>query len=137
MFTTKKKIAKYEPLTDSKGHLRGHVAIDQFNAQECNIGFNGFPANDITLLSRASSENEYNLIISRLQEIQLDNPDNSNKTDKQIILDIMPSWIQSPSEIDKFMDYYNRIHPDTPMVRDDISVVEKSESNDNVSNKES
>ena len=89
--------------------------IDQFPSQEFNKGSNGWPANDITLLARATSQKEYEMILARMQEIKIDQPDNSKKSDKQIVSEIMPSWVQSPAEIDRFMEYYNSLHPNEPI----------------------
>lgn len=89
--------------------------VDQFSSQDFNRSFvSNLPANDITLLSRATSQREFDLVLSRLNEIRLNQPDNSKKSDKQIVSEIMPSWVQSPSEIERFMDYYNSLHPNQP-----------------------
>lgn len=85
--------------------------IDQFNSEDFNLSSNGFPANDITLLLRASTQKEFDLIASRLQEIKVSQPDNKGKSDKQLVAELMPSWIQFPAEIDRFMDYFNGLHP--------------------------
>lgn len=87
------------------------IPVDQFNSQEFNLGLNGLPASDITLLARAQSIKEYELILSRLQEVRTKNPNNKGKSDKQIIGEMMPSWVQTPAEIDKFVDWYNASHP--------------------------
>lgn len=81
------------------------VAIDQYPSEDFNIGFSGRPANDLTLLERAQSMSEVQLVLSRLQQYKANNP-NVDKTDKEIIAEIVPRWVQSPSEIDRFMDYY-------------------------------
>lgn len=96
---------------DSDGNDPYEIYIDQFPSQDFNRGANGFPANDLTLLSRATSSREYEMILARLKEVQLQQPDNSKKTNKQIISEIMPSWVQTPSEIDKFMDWFNNMNP--------------------------
>lgn len=109
------------------------VPIDQFNSQSFNIGSNGLPANDITLLMRAQNVREYEVILNRLQEVRVKNPNNKGKTDKQIIGEMMPSWVQTPAEIDKFMNWYNQTHEisfsdsvQTDSVADKPSVVGES-----------
>lgn len=96
---------------DCDGNDPLQVYIDQFPSQDFNRGANGLPASDITLLSRATSSREYDMILARLKEVQLQQSDNSKKTNIQIISEIMPSWVQTPSEIDKFMDWYNTMNP--------------------------
>lgn len=102
--------------------------VDQFSSQDFNRSFvSNLPANDITLLSRATSQREFDMVLSRLNEIRLNQPDNSKKSDKQIVSEIMPSWVQSPSEIERFMDYYNSLHPNQPAfepVTDQVSKVD-------------
>ena len=102
---------RFSGLLDEHGNRRFVRPIDQFNSQSFNVGFNGLPANDITLLARAQSLKEYEVILSRLQEVKSSGVNNKGKTDKQIIGEMMPSWVQSPAEIDKFMSWYNDTHP--------------------------
>lgn len=96
---------------DKNERFIGAVPIDQFNSQSFNLGANGLPACDITLLARSTSMNDYAVILQRLQENKVKNPDNKGKTDAQIIGEMMPSWVQTPSEIDRFVDWYNSTHP--------------------------
>ena len=95
--------------------------VDQFPAQEFNKGANGFPANDITLLSRATNTKEAEIIIQRLEEVKVDNPDNSGKSDVQILKEIVPSWVNTPYLLDQFVQYYNSTHP-IPLSTDDTFV---------------
>lgn len=108
--------------------------VDQFSSQEFNRSFvTNLPANDITLLARATSQREYDMILSRLQEVRINQPDNSKKSDKQIVSEIMPSWVQSPSEIERFMDYYNSLHPNQPAFEpaaDQVSKVDDTSASD-------
>lgn len=106
------KVPVYQ-LRDENGELVKR-AIDQFYAQEFCIGPNGFPESDITLLMRATTQKEYEMIAARLQEIKKTNPDNSKKSDKQIISEIWPRGFQTPSEIDSFMEYFNQTHTVEP-----------------------
>lgn len=102
-------------LKDKDGFNVHSRPVDQFSSQDFNRSFvSKLPANDITLLSRATSQREYDMILSRLTEVRVNQPDNSKKSDKQIVSEIMPSWVQSPSEIERFMDYYNSLHPNQP-----------------------
>lgn len=99
---------------DAFGNCLNVFAVDQFASQSFNRGFNGLPASDITLLARAQSIVEYDMILSRLKEMKPDNAP-SGLTDKQYLSRLIPNWVQWPSEIDHFMDYYNQLHPGTPL----------------------
>lgn len=81
------------------------VPVDQYAAQDFNRGVNGLPANDLTLLERAQSLAEAQLVASRLQELKL-NTDMSDLPDREIVARIRPTWCQTPAEIDRFLDYY-------------------------------
>lgn len=95
-----KKTKKYiEPV------LAVMLPVDQYPAQDFNKGLNGLPANDLTLLERAQSAQEVELILSRLQELRSQSK-NVGKSDAELICEIVPRWVQTPSEIDKFMEYY-------------------------------
>lgn len=106
-----RKVFIPDVILDCDGNDPLQIYIDQFPSQDFNRGANGLPASDITLLSRATSSREYEMILARLKEVQLQQPDNSKKTNKQIISEIMPSWVQTPSEIDRFMDWFNTVNP--------------------------
>lgn len=115
-------------LKDKDGFLVFARPVDQFSSQDFNRSFvTNLPANDITLLSRATSQREYDMILSRLTEVRVNQPDNSKKSDKQIVSEIMPSWVQSPSEIERFMDYYNSLHPNQPAFEPANDQVSKSD----------
>lgn len=81
------------------------VPIDQYASQDFNRGFNGLPANDLTLLERAQTLAEAQLVASRLSEIR-STSDLSDLSDREIVARIKPAWVQTPAEIDRFMDYY-------------------------------
>lgn len=113
-------------LKDKDGFLVYARPVDQFSSQDFNRSFvSNLPANDITLLSRATSQREFDMVLSRLQEVRINQPDNSKKSDKQIVSEIMPSWVQSPSEIERFMDYYNSLHPNSPAFEPAVDQVSK------------
>lgn len=105
----KKRLTPVNETKNQDGVMVYVKPIDQFNSQEFNL-VNGLPASDLTLLSRASSKADYELILSRLQEIKSENI-NKDKSDKQIISEMMPAWVQTPAQIDRFVEYYNRTHP--------------------------
>ena len=132
MFRKYVKRSHFVRLKDSDGNLALVRPIDQFNAKPFNYGANGLPASDITLLARATSQKEFELVLSRLREIRVSQPDNSKKSDRQIALEIMPSWVQTPSEVSNFIDYMKAVSPNAVStssikdVKDVETEVEKS-----------
>lgn len=97
---------------DKDGNLIGARVVDQFPAQDFNIGANGFVSNDISVLARAQSEQEFQLILNRLKEYKVNNPDTSGLTDREIIQRfLIPANIQSPAEIERYVNWYNRLFP--------------------------
>ena len=96
---------------DEDGNIKDSFVVDQFPGKEFCIGEFGFPLSDIALIEKAQTQKEFELLASRLQEIDVPKIDNSKKSDQDIIKNLMPAWVQSPSEIAKFADYYNELNP--------------------------
>lgn len=61
----------------------------------------GFPLNDIAALNGAKSIQEYNAIVSKLNEYVANNPDNSKMSVKDLIATVSPRSFQTPSELDR------------------------------------
>ena len=108
-----------EPMTKKDGSPLV-VAIDQYNAQSFNLGFNGFPANDLTLLERAQTLAECQLIAQRLQEVKVANPNLEGKSDADIIKMIKPRVVQSPAEVERYLDYYYNNVIEPSLAREEI-----------------
>lgn len=98
-----RELPPIEQLCDNNGNVMYKLPIDQYPAQEFNRNKGGWTANDLTLLERSQTLAETELILSRLQQERANNPDNSGKSDREIILETCPAWCQTPSEIDRFV----------------------------------
>ena len=96
---------------DEDGNIVDSFVVDQFPGKDFCIGEFGFPLSDIALIEKAQTQKEFELLASRLQEIEVPKIDKSKKSDQDIIKNLMPAWIQSPSEIAKFADYFNDLNP--------------------------
>lgn len=131
MFKNKVTFTPFPPCRDEKGNVVV-LPIDQFNSQEFNRGNNGLPANDITLLMRAQSQAEYDMLAARLQEVRKTEPSNDGKSDSDIIKAIWPRSAQTPSELNKFMDYYNKVNPSSVNNIDSVESL-KAESHEEIS----
>lgn len=90
---------------DSDGRVVRPLNVDQYPSQEFNCNRAGWTSNDLSLLERASTLAESERILARLQSIRANNPSNAGKSDADLIREIKPAWVQTPSEIDKFMRY--------------------------------
>lgn len=121
---------------DENNNIQDSFVIDQFAGKDFCLNQFGFPSSDITLIEKAATQKEFEVLASRLQEIEVPKVDNSKKSDRDLIKDLMPAWIQTPSEIAKFADYYNELHPVEENIdvesqinsENDKSVVESPES---------
>lgn len=68
----------------------------------------GWPLNDIAALNGAKSLQEYELIASRMQEYQANNPDTSKMSVNDLIAAIEPRTFQTPAEVARFAEFYGR-----------------------------
>lgn len=98
-----RELPPIEQPQDKNGKVLYKLPIDQYPAQEFNRNKGGWTANDLTLLERSQTLAETELILSRLQQERAKNPDNTGKSDRDIILETRPAWCQTPSEIDRFV----------------------------------
>lgn len=89
------------------------LPIDQYANQDFNYGRNGLIANDLTLLERANTLAECELIAQRLNLYKAENPNTDGLSDSQIAQLIKPRFCQSPAELSRFIDYYysNHVEP--------------------------
>ena len=91
-------------VSDNDDFVLRAVAIDQFPAQDFNLNDAGWPRNVISELSHAQSKAEYDMILSRIQELRgnYNIPDDMD-TDTAISL-IKPRSYQSACDFEKFAE---------------------------------
>lgn len=94
-----------EPIIVGDGVRLGAINISTIGNGDFEINAYGFFRSDIASLNAATSLQEYQLILSRLQSYQANNPDNSKKSVEQIVREILPWRAQSPSEIRQIAEY--------------------------------
>lgn len=93
---------------DKKGNSKVCI-VDTYPSLEFNINPDtGWPANDITLFERAQSDAEKELVLSRLKEIQSTQGFNSETSVSDIISSIKPRLVQSPSELQSYVEFVSR-----------------------------
>lgn len=83
------------------------VVIDQFDAKEFNQNDAGWIRNDISQLSRATSQAQYDAIMKRLVELQQQGGIPADMSIEDAISQIKPRYAQSPNEIEQFIAYTN------------------------------
>lgn len=89
-------------ISDNEDFVLHAVAVDQFPAQDFNLNDAGWPRNVISELAHAQSKAEYDMILSRIQELRgnYNVPDDMD-TETAISL-IKPRSYQSACDFDKF-----------------------------------
>lgn len=104
--------------------------VDQFDAQPFNKNEAGWRRNDISELARATSKSQYDAIMSRLVELRQSGDIKDGTTVEQAISLIKPRFVQSPNEIEQFIeatngsvmqrvtDAYNKALKDTKLSKD-------------------
>lgn len=111
MFTKSFKLSREypQPVMVSDGVRLGAINISTIGNGDFEINAYGFFRSDIASLNAATSMQEYQLILSRLQSYQANNPDNSKKSVEQIVRETLPWRAQSPSEIRQVAEYVGNL----------------------------
>ena len=84
-----------------------HVVIDNYAGKEFNRNDAGWIRNDLSLLARAQSLQEYELIMSRLQEVRSQSNLPTGVTDQQAFDMVIPRFAQSPLELERYVQMSN------------------------------
>lgn len=107
MFTKSFELSREypKPVIVGDGVRLGAVNISTIGNGDFEINAYGFFRSDIASLNAATSLQEYQLILSRLQSYEANNPDNSKKSIEQIVRETLPWRAQSPSEIRQVAEY--------------------------------
>lgn len=129
----------YSRYMEIKNHVVRSIPVDSFDVKAFNLNDAGWPRNDISQLARAQSQSEYDSILRRLVELKNTQTLPSDMKVKDAINLIKPRYVQSPNEID---DFLNSLGSDTiaslelayGKKRDDIGKVVKE--NESVSSSE-
>lgn len=90
---------------DKSGHLLNPVVIDQFAGQPFQKNKFGWPASDVSILINSDRSAVADRVMSRLQLLR-DDPNNKDKTDAELIRDLIPRSMQSYGELSAYMDWY-------------------------------
>lgn len=93
-----------------KNHKVRSIPVDSFDVKEFNLNDAGWPRNDISQLARAQSQSEYDSILRRLVELKNTQTLPSDMKVKDAINLIKPRYVQSPNEIN---DFVNSLGSDT------------------------
>lgn len=102
--SVKRVVDERKPFNDSKEFM---CVVDQFDAQDFNQNEAGHIRNSISQLARAQSQSEYDSIMKRLVEIQKSEGIKEGTTVEEAISMIKPRYLQSPNEIEQFIEFTN------------------------------
>lgn len=90
------------------GVVLGKVVVDQFYSKEQNLGLSGLPANDVSLLQRASSQLELEMLQARMSDMseqrKAHDARNKGKSDADLMAELQPKSCQTPAEIAAFVE---------------------------------
>ena len=115
MFTVKPEIIKVDwksfQCLDENGVDRDRILTDHTEQEYTKNGY-GFYRSDIASLNHATSVAEYNYILGKMQDYTAQNPDNSKKSVKQMIVEINPRFVQTPAELDIAAEYVGQYAQD-------------------------
>lgn len=84
-----------------------HVVIDDYAGKDFNRNDAGWIRNDLALLARAQSLQEYELIMSRLQEVRSQSNLPDGISDQQAFDMVVPRFAQSPLELERYVQMSN------------------------------
>lgn len=119
------------PLHEDKVPVR--IGIDQFPVQPGNFNVCGFPKSDVALLLEVSAKSgvnssKFEQVANRLNAIREFNP-NKGKTLDEIWQTWRPAFLQSPSELRQFEEWYLAQYPlESTTTTQDVSPSEESQS---------
>lgn len=100
------------PSKIKKDLLKQISAVDQFPSQDFCIGDNGFVRSPLAIALRTEDEKLRQAILGSLPEREI--VDNGDKSDSDLLKELVPRNIQTPAELRKFVDLWNQMNPVEP-----------------------
>lgn len=83
------------------------LVVDNFDSQPFNLNEAGWTRNDISQLARATSQSQYEAIMSRLVELKSEGNIPKDTPVEDAICMIKPRFAQSPVEIEQWLEMTN------------------------------
>lgn len=93
-----------KPLVFRTREIDDLSVVENYPAEMQNINEHGFIRNDISQIMMAQLPQDLDYIINRINLMKKENKF-SDMSDKDILLTIKPRLLQSPAEIDKYLQY--------------------------------
>lgn len=84
------------------------IPIDQFDSQDFNINDFGYPRNDISALARAQSQQEYDMLMKKLQVLKSKGDVPADMKPQDAISRVRSRYLQSPNELLSFAEQLAR-----------------------------
>lgn len=82
--------------------------VDQFAAQEFNIGENGHVMSDIEVIMKTQSEDLRKVLLQRLDVHKVKE---DSRSDYEKLRDVVPRYIQTPAEVQQFIKVFHELYP--------------------------
>lgn len=101
MFRTNKTLPSVYICSTDKSFT---MTVDQFDSQDFNKNEAGWIRNDISQLARAQSLQQFDSLMRRLTQLKAEGNIKEGTSIKDAITQIKPSWAQSPTEIQQFVE---------------------------------
>lgn len=106
--------------------------VDNSLSEDWNINAHGFIRNDINLLLESENLNDMSYVVSKVMNLKKEDRF-KGMSDKEILSSIKPRLIQSPAEMDAYLDYIqSSMNSIAKSVLSDQSNKEKVEKDDTI-----
>lgn len=110
--------------------LENVLPIDQFPVKEFNINKFGFPKSDITIFDELQKSASidislFNAFASRISAIPAEK--RHGLSDEDLFNMYRPSWIQTPSEMVSYVEWYHNEYQHRPDLVDKVEHTEEAE----------
>ena len=83
------------------------MPVDQYCSQDFALSQHGWPMSDLALLAKAQTQKEFELAVARIRELNLPSVNNEGKTVQEILSSVLPSWVRTPAEYQRYVSYYS------------------------------
>lgn len=87
------------------------MPVDQYSSQEFATSIHGWPLSDLALLAKAQTQKEFELAVSRIRELGLSGVNNEGKSVREVLDNVLPSWVKTPAEFQRYAAYYSSFSP--------------------------
>lgn len=103
------------------------LVVDGVGDQSFAKNSHGWIMNDLSLLVNANTKQDIDFAMSRLREIGLPGTNNEGKTVREVLDNIIPRYVQTPSELSRYAEFYSSFGDNSRFDNKDQSVKQQSD----------